>query len=440
MALTPGKFSWQNTEEEESDASSGSFLANSGEVPEIALDKILPTMNQLEKKDQEIKENGGTKRKADVLRRSSEQMPPPLFSKPSEENTNKAENGQSESKDDDDNFSRPPPPKKERPPERRRDSLFITTNIGSQSDRGTREVNEDFRVVVPFKKSPGPAPPPTPAPIEPSEEKMPQPIGEETVATTRTNLTNDYAFFGVYDGHGGQQCANYVAEHLHNNVVGHPLFEQDTEMALRQAFDSTEVDYQTFCKEKKISDQIGSTACVGLIVKGILWVANVGDSAAILCQRGNSVKLTTQHTPKVDSEKSRIEKVGGIITNTSRLRHPVWHPVSLAVSRSFGDFIFKHEKYTSGKASGLIAEPDIVSMPLTTDDFFLLMASDGFWDVVTDTEACRYIIREYYRDVDSICKGLLQMVKTRAPQRNMDNTTVLLVKLADTQNVMSTIT
>ena len=33
--------------------------------------------------------------------------------------------------------------------------------------------------------------------------------------------------FAVYDGHGGNQCAEYLKEHLHNNIIMQPEFPQN---------------------------------------------------------------------------------------------------------------------------------------------------------------------------------------------------------------------
>lgn len=45
----------------------------------------------------------------------------------------------------------------------------------------------------------------------------------------------------------------------------------------------------------------------------------------------------------------------------------------LSVSRSFGDKKYIH--------SGLIADPEITKIELTKDALYLIMATDGFWNV-----------------------------------------------------------
>lgn len=58
----------------------------------------------------------------------------------------------------------------------------------------------------------------------------------------------------------------------------------------------------------------GSTAVTAIVIDGKdLWVANIGDSRAVVCERGAANQLTVDHEP--DSERRRIEKQGGFVTN-----------------------------------------------------------------------------------------------------------------------------
>lgn len=58
----------------------------------------------------------------------------------------------------------------------------------------------------------------------------------------------------------------------------------------------------------------GSTAVTAIVVDGKdLWVANIGDSRAVVCERGSANQLTVDHEPH--SERRRIEKQGGFVTN-----------------------------------------------------------------------------------------------------------------------------
>eukprot|EP01117_Protostelium_nocturnum_P016547 TRINITY_DN6571_c0_g1_i1.p1 TRINITY_DN6571_c0_g1~~TRINITY_DN6571_c0_g1_i1.p1 ORF type:complete len:542 (-),score=143.93 TRINITY_DN6571_c0_g1_i1:154-1779(-) len=321
---------------------------------------------------------------------------------------------------------------------RRRDSLANTIQFAIASTTGKRQFQEDYFKAIPFgitqdkmeieRQRETRFASSTSPDLSCSLDDMPLPAIHHDRAVTTSESNSDYAFFGVYDGHGGNQCADFIAKHLHSNIASHPLFRQDTELAIRQGFEATESAYEEFCRANKIAGSVGSTACIGLIVNQTLWIANVGDSAAILCQRGEPVQLTLPHTLKNSQEKIRVGLAGGVMTKEDRLGHPDWNPkmVNLGITRAFGDFYFKWDEYTAGKPSGLIIEPEIVSIPLTTDDSFLLLASDGFWDVITTRQAINYILQEYSQDVDSICNRLVDLAIRKSTE---DNTTVLLVKL-----------
>jgi len=243
-------------------------------------------------------------------------------------------------------------------------------------------------------------------------------------------------FFAVYDGHGGTEGSEYARQHLHSNIISHPDLNSDPETAIREGFFATEEGFRRDkCVPNRAIHGVGTTAVVALILsntpngESILYVAHVGDSEAILCKKGKPIELTTPHNLKNPKERKRIEEVGGVIWN-DRLAHPVWNPkfINIGVTRAIGDRYFKDTEYTEGKASGLIAEPEINKVLLTIDDKFILLASDGFWDVVDKQTAIDYILQETNKDKETnmICKELTDMALRK---RSLDDTTVLLIKL-----------
>lgn len=72
----------------------------------------------------------------------------------------------------------------------------------------------------------------------------------------------------------------------------------------------------------------------------------------------------------------RCEAAGGFISTDSGSPRVGGN---LEVTRSFGDFDVK----------GISASPHIQTIELTTDDAFVIIASDGLWDVVAPQEAVR---------------------------------------------------
>eukprot|EP01114_Cavostelium_apophysatum_P022650 TRINITY_DN8262_c0_g1_i1.p1 TRINITY_DN8262_c0_g1~~TRINITY_DN8262_c0_g1_i1.p1 ORF type:complete len:539 (-),score=105.73 TRINITY_DN8262_c0_g1_i1:945-2561(-) len=242
----------------------------------------------------------------------------------------------------------------------------------------------------------------------------------------------NYAFFAVYDGHGGPQAADFLRMHLHGNIVNHPKFREDPEEAIREGFRTTERQFTEACSSNRAAHGIGTTAVIALIATSnsatTLYVAHVGDSEAVLCRKKEAVVLTQPHNVKNPAEKARVEQVGGQICG-DRLAHPVWNPafISIAVTRAFGDLYFKLDEYTNGNRSGLIAEPEITKIQLTTDDDFLILASDGFWDVVSKESAVKFVASQPKDwDVDQICR---EMIGQALDEKTLDDTTVLLVKL-----------
>lgn len=58
----------------------------------------------------------------------------------------------------------------------------------------------------------------------------------------------------------------------------------------------------------------GSTAVTAILINGEkLWIANVGDSRAVLSKRGKAIQMSIDHEPNV--ERSSIERKGGFVSN-----------------------------------------------------------------------------------------------------------------------------
>jgi protein phosphatase PTC1 len=98
--------------------------------------------------------------------------------------------------------------------------------------------------------------------------------------------------FAIFDGHGGRQVSDYCAERF-------PL-EIKKELTKNPA-DLTQSLNDVFLKinnELRLldSDGCGSTACVAIVRKeganNILYLANVGDSRAVLSKSGTAERLS----------------------------------------------------------------------------------------------------------------------------------------------------
>ena len=90
----------------------------------------------------------------------------------------------------------------------------------------------------------------------------------------------------MFDGHGGHCCAEYLRDNLHNIIASQESFPADPEKALKLGFKEAE---DTFMKQNKVSirDKSGACALVMLIIDQKIWIANTGDSRAVMsCESG----------------------------------------------------------------------------------------------------------------------------------------------------------
>lgn len=91
------------------------------------------------------------------------------------------------------------------------------------------------------------------------------------------------SYFGIYDGHGGSGCADYLRDNLHQFVIKEPSFPWNPREALKRGFENAEKHFLEMAqKDGKIVDKSGSCAIVILIIGNICYTANVGDSRAVL--------------------------------------------------------------------------------------------------------------------------------------------------------------
>lgn len=179
-------------------------------------------------------------------------------------------------------------------------------------------------------------------------------------------------FFGVFDGHGGPGAAAYVQENLWKTLKSNNNFDSDIKQALVEAF--VETDNAYLKDEANSNKDDGCTAVAAVLLGDQLIVANVGDSRAVLARDGKAYPMSEDHKPNRADERQRIEKAGGVVVWAG-----TWRVGGvLAVSRAFGDRLLK--KY-------VVAEPDILDTELTGSDTFLIMATDGLWDVVSNQDA-----------------------------------------------------
>ena len=227
-------------------------------------------------------------------------------------------------------------------------------------------------------------------------------------------VMDNYAWYGLYDGHGGRKVADFAAENLHKNVISSLQGTNDVHVALRKGFEelNAQLDSVTFDVQGQ-----GSTAVVALVKDGTLIVANLGDSRVVVSHAGKAIALTDDHKPDRADEKARIEKLGGKVIEYGVPRVQG----ILAVSRALGDKAL--HPYVS-------FEPEIRQKELDPDDEFMIIACDGVWDVVSNQEAVD-MVKQALSDCATDLNKAAEALRDEAFDRGSgDNISVIIVRLA----------
>lgn len=252
-------------------------------------------------------------------------------------------------------------------------------------------------------------------------------------------------YFGVFDGHGGTQVADHCAKQLHKNImiqfrqkqVQPASRDEKIRAAIKEAFVATDKEILAASERKKF-EQVGSTAVTALLHGNPklgtalrLVVANLGDSRGVLCRAGQAVAASEDHKPSRIDEKKRIERAGGLVLQVRgawRVAASTGGPSmskssrreyqGLAMTRTFGDLHFKKPVLLASN------EPEIQIIPLTDKDLFLVLATDGIYDVLPNQEVVDLALK-HWDNPDEAAKNI---VRTAYKRGSEDNLTVLVIQ------------
>lgn len=283
------------------------------------------------------------------------------------------------------------------------------------------------------------------------------------------------ALFGTYDGHG--EKGELVAEHtmksfsdkLHKFIVdAYPSGRtiEGRKHYISKAINNILCDIDNDMKGRPYlhASHSGTTACIVLMNNRTVWVANVGDSRAVLARRRQKLvedantekwktksidgKVASSHTGSTtldtiqltkdqnaldEEERARIIKSGGYITMPIEEGLParVWldehcSQIGLAMSRSIGDHVLKKV--------GVIADPVINNFDLTEEDEFLIIGTDGIWEFISSTEAIKIVegCFEEGMGASDACKELIHVAMKRWQEKEgdyRDDITAIVVRL-----------
>ncbi|KAM3875062.1 integrin-linked kinase-associated serine/threonine phosphatase 2C [Diretmus argenteus] len=263
------------------------------------------------------------------------------------------------------------------------------------------------------------------------------------------------SYFAVFDGHGGARASGFAAEHLHHTLAkrfptGEPEnLDRLIRKCLLDTFRQTDDDFLKKASSQKPAWKDGSTATCVLAVDDMVYVANLGDSRAVLCRmeqggdgggdrgrgdgggeggerRSVTLALSKEHNPTIYEERMRIQRAGGTVRDGRVLG-------VLEVSRSLGDGQYKR--------CGVISTPDLRRCQLTTSDRFIILACDGLFKVFSADEAVKFVLnvlqdgsvverRAGLTEEEMRYEAASQRLASEAVRRGCaDNVTVILVSI-----------
>ncbi|XP_019419630.1 PREDICTED: probable protein phosphatase 2C 33 isoform X2 [Lupinus angustifolius] len=259
-------------------------------------------------------------------------------------------------------------------------------------------------------------------------------------------------FCGVFDGHGpyGHRVAKAVRDSFplkliaqldlhhknqdrlsdHSSIAGSynsELDGTDTILTLRESFLKAS---KFMDKELKLHPDINcfcsGTTAVTLVKQGKdLVIGNVGDSRAVLGTRDHNdsliaVQLTIDLKPNLPREEERIKLRRGRVFSLQNEPDVfrVWLPNNdfpgLAMARAFGDFCLKD--------FGLIAVPDVSHHRLTEKDEFVVLATDGIWDVLSNEEVVDIVASASQSNAARVLvESAVKAWKTKYPSSKIDD-------------------
>lgn len=242
--------------------------------------------------------------------------------------------------------------------------------------------------------------------------------------------------FGVFDGHGGKEVAQFVKAHFTEELVNNNSFKSgNIKKALAENFlrmdemlveNAGKIELKKYAQISKEEDEIinqrekgnsnkqmelfkqilgqnkedddislmtGCTANVCAIDEQTkkIYFANAGDSRSVLCKNGIAYPMSVDHKPDLDVEKNRIYKADGWVSE-GRVKG------NLNLSRSLGDLEYKQNKRLPPEEQMITANPDVVVEPLTSDINFIILACDGVWDCMTNQEICDFVTERLKKD------------------------------------------
>lgn len=300
--------------------------------------------------------------------------------------------------------------------------------------RDTREIREADGPLIP---------PPTPAIYRPQGTTQPNgprsTLGVHTLQNYGKSSENQDAFVassslsgskslvGVFDGHGeqGKRMSEFAKNQIARVLFGHKDLHSNPAAALEGAYHETQRQIERNHHMEALHS--GTTAVAAYRHRDRLFIANVGDSRAVLgCADSangeglRAVELSSDQRPAREDERRRILAEGGSVHQSAiPVRQSfgappvlvrvgperVWDRTGrcgLCVTRSLGDLSMR---------PFVTAQPEVSERVLCNKDKVLILGSDGVWDRLGSQEAVD--IAAKHRDPGAAAREIASVARQR---------------------------
>lgn len=254
---------------------------------------------------------------------------------------------------------------------------------------------------------------------------------------SQVEIGRDAIFVGVYDGHGGADASRFISNHLFLHLM---RFAQESgtisEDVVRSAFSATEEGFlahvRRTCQIKPLIAAMGSCCLVGVIWKGKLYLANLGDSRAVIGYLGRSnniiaEQLTRDHNASMEEVRQELRSLHPDDPNIVVLKQGVWRIKGIIqVSRTIGDAYLKKPEFALDPSLTrfhlteplcrpvLTAQPSTYTRAILPQDKFVIFASDGLWEHLSNQQAVE-IVHDHPRE--GIARRLIRTALQEAARK-----------------------
>lgn len=258
-------------------------------------------------------------------------------------------------------------------------------------------------------------------------------------SSTKMKTWPKISYFGIFDGHGGEECSEFLKNNYMNYLVENANFPFDIKLSMIESFQKIEEDFfKLKCKDNlDDSDKSGSCALVSVIFDNKVYIANIGDSRAIMSigggtkvrqltadqkpdnvkeferalKNGSKIYLDDNDDPDRDEskiefikDKAELEKMKEIKENSTEEKIFRVFPSDLAVMRTIGDIKAKKKEF-GGIPGTIINIPEVYIFDINSSDDFIVMGCDGIFDDLSNQE---------------IVNAAWTVFKNRANEKNYD--------------------